>query len=236
MHKGPRIFVLDLRREGTNYAPGVSLLDETELRRREAFRKEEDRWRYTAAHVGLRMVLSACLGVPANTLAFGRHPCPRCGAAHGKPYLRGSHELDWSMAHAGDVVLYGVAAQPVGIDIEATIDGAEVQLLRSALHPLEARELESLPEESRATAFTQCWTRKEALLKGCGIGLALPPADCFVGLGSRYVQGRRRADGWWLQDLGVTGGYFASLALHGRRPSLNLIINSLNTVSSLSNE
>lgn len=211
-----RVFTLDLRRDGGRWAGRVELLDADEASRRERFLAPVDRDRYTAAHVGLRLLLARCLGRPGAPLRFGRRPCSRCGGAHGKPYLLGDHGLEWSMAHSGDLVLYAVSDAPVGIDVERTVGAAEADALSGVLHPLERQALAALPAAERALAFSQCWTRKEALLKGLGVGLNESLGDRFVGLGSRHAQAPSRISGWWLSDLLAAPGYVAALAVAGR--------------------
>lgn len=53
------------------------------------------------------------------------------------------------------------------------------------------------------------WTRKEAYLKGLGVGLSEDPAADYVGSGPVPA----RMPGWSLSDVRVPEGHCAALAL-----------------------
>ncbi|WP_324290404.1 4'-phosphopantetheinyl transferase family protein [Streptomyces sp. H27-H1] len=82
--------------------------------------------------------------------------------------------------------------------------------LADVLHPREAAELASLSPGERSAAFTRVWTRKEAYLKGLGVGLSGNPAADYVGSGAVPT----RLPGWTLTDVLVPEGHRAALALH----------------------
>jgi 4'-phosphopantetheinyl transferase len=93
----------------------------------------------------------------------------------GKPELEHS-ALHVSLAHSGQVALVAVSDVDVGVDVEWLRDGTEAwPLVAQALTSSEHAALQSLPIADRSEAFLSTWTRKEALLKAAGIGLALDP-------------------------------------------------------------
>ncbi|MBT2440923.1 4'-phosphopantetheinyl transferase superfamily protein [Streptomyces sp. ISL-36] len=124
------------------------------------------------AHLTLRRLLGAYLGVAAEEVRFHSEPCPCCGGPHGRPAVaQGRTPLHFSLSHGGDLVLVGVASVPIGVDVEALPELEVVAELGAALHRAEAREVAAAsPEESRSV-FARLWVRKEAYLKGIGTGL-----------------------------------------------------------------
>jgi 4'-phosphopantetheinyl transferase len=218
-------------------APGlVGLLDADERGRLTRFRRAADRARYLAAHALVRLVLTEGRA-SAATLRFDRS-C-RCGEAHGKPVLPGGP--GFSLTHAGALV--GVAVWPhgaVGLDVEQVRDVADLASLATHVHS--PAELARGGDTDRA-AFFRTWTRKEALLKATGDGLATPMSAITIGadgaverwaadgraVEGRAVEGRavegRAAKGWaappgplWLHDLSPAPDHPAAVAGTGPRP------------------
>jgi 4'-phosphopantetheinyl transferase len=63
----------------------------------------------------------------------------------------------------------------VGIDLEHVGAFAGIDLLASRFFsPGEVAALRRMGQEARVPAFYRCWTRKEAIVKGVGLGLSMP--------------------------------------------------------------
>ena len=138
-----------------------------EQERAARFRFPEHRDRFIAARGGLRELLGAYLGDPAAALRFHQ-------GARGKPALAGEATgLHFNLSHSGDRALYAVARREAGVDLEAMdrrVDEAAV-----AERVCTAREwtaFQALSAECVRDAFFACWTRKEAVAKAIGEGLA----------------------------------------------------------------
>lgn len=181
-----------------------AVLDAVERERVAAFVRDEHRYRYLAAHVLLRRVLGACLGRDPAGLTLVREACPRCGEGHGRPAVAGAPDgLHFSLSHTGPLAAVAVAAAPVGVDVEALPRPETVDGVAAVLHPAEQAEVAA----GGAAAFARLWTRKEAYLKGLGIGLARDLALDYVG---SELPG---PDGWTLADLTAPDGYAAAVAV-----------------------
>jgi 4'-phosphopantetheinyl transferase len=194
-------------------APGlVTLLDGHERDRLHRFRRPADQARYLAAHALVRLVLADAVGTPPAALAFDR-TC-RCGEQHGKPVLPGGP--GFSLTHAGDLV--GVAVHPggdVGLDVEQARELADLPAM--ADHVCSPRET-----AADAEAFFTLWTRKEALLKAVGTGLATPMSAITVGPAGvlDWTGEDAPRDPLWLADLHPAAGYHAAVAGTGARPEI----------------
>jgi medium-chain acyl-[acyl-carrier-protein] hydrolase len=145
-------------------------------------RAQPHRRRALCAHAALRILAAA-----AST---GALPLPELAAdARGKPVLdawgrqeggtRGAAEADTyrlqvSLSHAGAYAAVALStAGPVGVDIEGTPPLPDRErFARGILSAAEYDDWRRVPEEDRDTAVMRAFTRKEALLKALGTGLA----------------------------------------------------------------
>ncbi|MER5275028.1 4'-phosphopantetheinyl transferase superfamily protein [Streptomyces sp. NPDC002809] len=213
----PSLWLVDAARHGGHaqrLAPEI--LDAGELDRAARLAGAADRDCYVAAHVALRLLLGARLGVAPGAVPLTREPCPSCGGPHGRPATGGG--VHFSLSHTRGVALLALADVPVGVDVERIPEPGVVSGIAGQLHPAESRELAQLPDEQRPAAFGRVWTRKEAYLKGEGIGLAGGLAAEHVGTGPRPGPGPA---GWTVTDVGVPAGYAAAVAVRaaGRPPA-----------------
>jgi 4'-phosphopantetheinyl transferase len=134
-----------------------------------------------------------------------REPCPGCGGPHGRPAVGGT-PLHFSLSHSGDLAF---ADAPVGVDVEAAPSQEASAEVAAMLHPQERAELAALPPSAVPESVARCWSRKEAYLKGAGIGLAEGPSVTYVGAGPAPAV---PAD-WSLADVRVASGYAAACAI-----------------------
>jgi 4'-phosphopantetheinyl transferase len=123
-----------------------------------------------AAHRALRSVLGRYLEQNPRRveLRFGRH---------GKPALADHRAaLRFNLSHSGETMLIAIAwRQEIGVDIEQIKPRSDVVALsRRALEPAEAAAVEATAPAARLEAFYAAWTRREAVGKCFGAGLAAP--------------------------------------------------------------
>lgn len=202
------------------------ILSPAEQARAEKFRFPRDRSRHIISHVVLRMLLSGYVGVGPSALEFTT-------GARGKPELRcacGKPRIHFNLSHSRDVALYGFTrACPIGVDVEyldPVPDGG--QIARRFFSHAEAESLRALPEESRTHRFLELWTRKEALLKATGEGLAAGgpitdsrlPETADSGMG-----GVERDEEWHVRSFTPLPGYIGAVAY--QKSQLNIICNNV---------
>nr|WP_240969078.1 4'-phosphopantetheinyl transferase superfamily protein [Streptomyces sp. HNM0575] len=200
---------------GLHGALALHELDEAERGRADAFRRAADRERYVAAHIALRRLLAAYSGTAPQDIAFARADCPRCGAPHGRPELAsgGAH---FSLSHSRGAVLIGVARSQVGVDVERLPRPERVDVCAPALHPGERRELERHALADRPAAFARLWARKEAYLKGTGVGVGGWTSEVYLGDDSSGTPSR--PVGWSVVDVPCGADHAAAAAVRGRAP------------------
>ena len=184
----------------------TACLSSEERQRADSFHRPLHRRRFLAARGWLRHLLASQLGcVPGDV--------PMVTGDRGKPRLACS-DLFFSASRTTNIALYATSwRMDVGVDIEAIRTIADVDgIVARFMSPAEQRALASLPPAHRLPAFFQCWTRKEAYVKGIGTGLGFPLADLDVWHG-----GRRRAtvSGWSIHQVDVAPGFAAAVAGSG---------------------
>jgi len=167
--------------------------------------------------------------------ALGRYPGVSAAAvrvvrdARGRPVVCGRDDLGVSVSHSMGLILVAIGQHcRVGVDVEPVMDRGLARLRYHALTDAELAELE-LHDRSRQTeVLLGYWTRKEALLKAAGLGLAvdprlieLPPAD-----GSPHPlavpEELGRSCEWWIVGL-VMEGYVAAVAADVKAPRVRLL-------------
>lgn len=88
--------------------------------------------------------------------------------AHGKPYLTHHPEVYFNLSHCKTGIAVAVDFAPIGIDIESFRIG-NLALIHKTMNEAEADWIRSHSEPIEA--FTQFWTKKEAVVKLRGTGI-----------------------------------------------------------------
>lgn len=175
---------------------------------------------YAGVHATLRRVLGdRYLGVPPSAVRFGRDACPRCpDPAHGRPRIEyPATTLDFNLSRSGPYWLLAVTAgAKAGVDIErrnSAVGVADVALTKDELARMRGLEV----PEQRQELFYRAWTRKEAVLKACGVGIVAELRDLEASpaepgpVTMEYAESGL-AGRWHVQDLALTPGLVGALA------------------------
>jgi 4'-phosphopantetheinyl transferase len=136
-----------------------------------------------------------------------------------KPRVADLPAVQFSVSHTRGLALvaYGEGG-PVGVDAECLDCNVDAELLASrCLTADELRTFQRLPQHARPRAFLTAWTRKEAVLKAQGVGLAGDLRQVEVGLGTGDVAPRGRGQGWRLRELESGPRHLAALAVRRDR-------------------
>jgi 4'-phosphopantetheinyl transferase len=203
----------------------VALLGETERDRLARLRAPGAAGLYLAAHALARIVVAAHAGMPPEALVWDT-TCRHCGAEHGKPRLLDTTGagtpaggLDFSLSHSGRRLAVAVASAIVGVDVEAVDRPGVASLARRVLAPAERPGYARVAASGADRALLVYWTRKEAVLKATGHGLAMPLSEIVVsapdepGYLLRRPSGLR--DGVALADLDAGPAYVGCVATIG---------------------
>jgi len=193
-----------------------------ERTRSERFHFERDRQRFIVARGVMRDILASYLQTEPGQICFVYN-------AFGKPALgqEFGSRLKFNLSHSAGLALIAIATDSnVGVDLEYIRGQSDyADIARCFFSAAEVDCLMALPSHLCAEAFFSCWTKKEAYVKACGEGLAIPlnsfsvplttdpaltPVDLRVG--STDVAPARR---WSLYTLRPAAGYAGALAIEG---------------------
>lgn len=211
MTAGTTVTIWHIRLSDKAPGPEVwALLDALERERADRFIHDRDRYRYVAAHAGLRLALAAETGQPPRALRFA-------ATARGKPILE-RIPLAFNLSHSGDLAVVATCRDSdIGIDIEAAGRLRDLDGLADMVMTTEERAaFAALPDDRRKDAFLRLWTRKEALLKADGRGLMHDPRTVAVGLDGDEMRTTVFDDRpWTLCDLALAPGLAAAVCVSG---------------------
>jgi 4'-phosphopantetheinyl transferase len=187
------------------------LLSPGERARADRFATATLRRRYVAAHAFLRRALARHTGAGAAGLRFG-------AGEFGKPLLVDFPRVHFNLSHSGDWAVCAVAEDgPIGVDIEEMRPLPDYDELAARVFSAEEMRRMAAASDSLRT-FYDIWTKKEAVIKADGRGLAMPLPSFHV---PEDASGVSRPDGRWaVRALDAPAGYAAATAFPARvRPA-----------------
>lgn len=197
-----------------------ALLTPEEQNRAARYRFERHGQHYIVSQGQLRMLLGSYLRCPPERIRFTHSPL-------GKPAVTkrlDGDRLMFNISHSQGQVIYAMTRnRAVGVDIEyirPVVDAA--QIAERFFSAQEQVALRTVPEDQKAIAFFNCWTRKEAYLKATGDGLSRPLHEFDVSLAPgepalllHDSRGKAEAARWSLAALPLVPGYAAALCVEG---------------------
>jgi 4'-phosphopantetheinyl transferase len=131
-------------------------------------------------------------------------------------------DLDFNVSHSGSLSAVALTyGRRVGVDLEERRAERELRsLVPDVMGAGEREMLDALEGEEFLRAFYACWTRKEAIVKATGVGIAhgvtsidipdLPPGGLV-----HVANERGTLETWTLQTTELPDGYTLSVALAG---------------------
>ncbi len=192
------------------------LLAPEEIDRALRFHFQRDHDHFVIVRGVLRILLGAYIQIPPEQSRFQY-------SARGRPSLaldQADAMLDFNVSHSHELALLTFSrGRAVGIDLEyVRQDIAHEQIAEHFFSAQEVASLQALSDNLRATAFFNCWTRKEAFIKATGEGLSRPLDQFSMSLAPGEaarllaIQGQpEELSKWFIQDLEPGPGYAAAL-------------------------
>tara|TARA_B110000858_G_scaffold198091_1_gene262521 strand:- start:3881 stop:4654 length:774 start_codon:yes stop_codon:yes gene_type:complete len=151
----------------------LAWLTETELKRFRRFQFDRHRKQLLLGRALIRIALSSYdSSVTPASWNFTHNE-------YGKPSISAEQNLaslHFNLSHsAGKVVLAVSRFKDIGVDIECARKPRRVAAIAERYFSgKEVAQLLVLPEDQQQSRFYELWTLKEAYIKACGMGLAIP--------------------------------------------------------------
>jgi 4'-phosphopantetheinyl transferase len=169
------VWLASLDRPPEVVAACESILSEPERDKASRMRFAADRQRVVVGRCLLRRILGTYLRINPADLVFAYN-------RNGKPSLEGERGLHFNLSHSGSMALYAVTALgEVGVDLEQLRPLPEMDDIAQRWFSAEEQtvfrevsKLDQAPSEQREAVFFKLWTRKEAVAKCHGGGIAEP--------------------------------------------------------------
>jgi 4'-phosphopantetheinyl transferase len=220
-----RILAVDLRARDhadtdlSAYREWAILCGEERARAARFIRPRDGR-RFLLCRGALRIILAQLLATAPEHVVFR-------GGLGGKPELdpggpgAADRSLRFNVSHSDELALIAVSrGRELGVDVERLRPiGEAARIVESYFTTREQSEFRELPEEDRAAAFLRAWTRKEAILKAKGVGLAGLASGYETRFGTATLPEQftpavpiPRVHEWWLWEASPRDGYVAALA------------------------
>jgi 4'-phosphopantetheinyl transferase len=220
MHVGEtHVWRMRLPEDALDESDAWDVLSDDEREAADRLVRPDDRAARIQTRALLRGALGRMLGCPAADV-------PIETTTDGKPVIGSPFEgsgVHFSVSHSGSAIVIAIGVGlNVGVDVEEVQESFGWQeVAATVLTNYERGEIDRLPTWSQQWAFFEYWVRKEAYLKGLGMGLKRDPSGFSVPLG---IDGglvddpleRDRSDSvWTVRGLYVRRRFAAALAHQG---------------------
>lgn len=144
---------------------------------------------------------------------------------YGKPFIPTGPEFN--ISHSGEIVVLAISRDgSIGIDLE------KIRSVNLEDYTRDLPEVSGLPgtyDADRTSAFFfNCWTRKEAVLKGCGKGLSVDLKQVGLQDGTAVFRGKI----WYTGKLDICEGYCCHLATD--KPLYEVTIEEIDLINEVS--
>lgn len=198
------IYATPLTAEPAQFSYYRSVLNAEESERAGRFLTQRLREEYIIAHGFLRQVLASYLDIAPQSIEFKVNN-------HDKPSLLHDN-LEFNLTHSGNFAMVAICKAPVGVDIEKIRPDQNLDIAERFFSPDEVEKLRALPVNEQVTAFFQLWSRKEAIIKAMGKGLA-HSLDSFS-VAAHPCEEKIQIDHatWYLYPLTFENNYAAAVA------------------------
>lgn len=155
--------------------------------------------------------------------------------SYGKPSIDCGDALppiQYNLSHTEGLIVLAVSAEKeVGVDVEAFSRKADIlKLAQRYFSPSEVEELMALDSNEHQKRFFDLWTLKEAYIKACGKGLAIPLKDFSFSFVEDKIEIsfspelNDQPENWRFWQFNVNEQYRLALGLNGAKEQEHTLV------------
>jgi len=214
------IWLVDLSDFANTESALLKLLSTDEHQRAERYQFETDRLDYILRRGAMRLLLGSYLAVQPAKLEFIYNN-------YGKPALDvEAAPIYFNASSSNHIELLAITNVNIGVDIELVdIEFPYLEIAKRYFSTDEVREILNLQPDLQATAFFNCWTKKEAYIKAIGDGMSHPLPELAISSdehGQFSVNAiSNETTGWCISSFIPQLNYIASIAYEGEPKSVS---------------
>lgn len=209
-----------LERDKEKLSELLNLLNSQEKERADKFMVEHAKNNFIIARGSLRQLLAKYLQTTPQSLVFQQNK-------YGKLFLNTSMQqssIQFNISHSRNFALFIFTLNhPVGIDIEYIRNDSGFELVNTAqrfFSTTESAIIANLPSKQQLSAFFNCWSRKEAVIKAIGDGVFFGLDKFSVEISNKkegrlqlqFANDKFNKKGWSLEALDPAVGYTGAFA------------------------
>jgi len=221
--QGTHVWRLSVDRDEKEIQQFIGELSAEEQKRANRMLSVKSKKQYVLSRIALKNVLYHSLEKPQNEIILQFNE-------FGKPFLPGNMP-SFNISHSNKCALIAVSWDgDIGVDIEYKQERhASQKIARRFFSDDEVKDLQALPANLQVQGFFNCWTRKEAYIKGKGKGLAIPLGSFAVSLDpaeSVYlkfdINDKQAVQEWNFETLDADPEYADAIAIKSSQYHLHL--------------
>ncbi len=206
----------------------LSWLTDSEIKRYHRYISDYHRKQFLLGRMLIRNSLSKYAEIEPQNWKFEQN-------RYGKPGIVSSQlaqPLFFNLSHSSERLVLAISAHAgIGVDIESSAKPRRVAKIADRyFSPSEIEELLALPEAGQLSRFYELWTLKEAYIKACGLGLAIPLRHFSYSFPSKYKvlinfakEHNDDASLWQYWQIAVSGPFKMALAVKSEKAPVDSI-------------
>lgn len=186
------VWVIEISAQEYRVAELMGVLDEIEEARALSYHRREDMQRFVLGRGLLRELLGRVLSRDALDIQI-------CYGLNGKPKLKTPENIHFNVSYSRNLILIALSECEIGLDVEWINEDFDFREILPDY--FSEADTAYILEEDCYSRFFECWTKKEALAKATGLGIAHEKFK--TGMPTLPLKSIKLNEAYWLSVAGT---------------------------------